>query len=179
MPTNMHAAPAEGNFCDQHRNAIKPATVANYNKHMGYLTKSTRWQTVSGYSVSRWTWKWRKKLFFHFLILASFILLSSCGMKLSHWDFHLTLVQNMLEHTARGLPHPQCPMGQLHALSTTISCLEEANRHHWPTFSAKRMNCCVCSSRGMRSNLAKSKKCNVGLWILKCFEKYHTNERFT
>jgi hypothetical protein len=42
MLTNMHAPPAEGNFCDEHGNAIKPVIVADYNKHMGYVDKADR-----------------------------------------------------------------------------------------------------------------------------------------
>jgi hypothetical protein len=35
MLRNMHNPPADGNFCDEHGSAIKPAIVADYNKHMG------------------------------------------------------------------------------------------------------------------------------------------------
>jgi hypothetical protein len=30
MLMSMHVAPAENNFCDKHRYAIKPAILANY-----------------------------------------------------------------------------------------------------------------------------------------------------
>ncbi|PNF25409.1 hypothetical protein B7P43_G09165 [Cryptotermes secundus] len=46
MLTNMQCPPAEGSFCDEHVNAIKPAIVADYNKHMGYVDKAAEWQTV-------------------------------------------------------------------------------------------------------------------------------------
>jgi hypothetical protein len=78
----------------------------------------------------------------------SFILLLSCGAKLLHRDFHLALVRNMLEHAARDPPRPQRPMDRHPALSATISRLDEANRHHWPTSSAQRMLCRVCSAHG-------------------------------
>jgi hypothetical protein len=179
MLTNMHNPPAEGNFCDDHGNAIKPAIVEDYNKHMGYVDKSDR--MANSYSISRRTWKWTKKLFFHLLdltILNSYILLSSCGAKLSHRDFRIALVRNMLEHAGRGPPRPQRPVGRPPALSTRVSRLEEANRQHWPTSSPKRMNCRVCSGRGKRrSILTKCKKCDVGLCILGCFEEYHTKAR--
>jgi hypothetical protein len=58
----MHCPPAEGNFCDEHGNAIKPAIVADYNAHMGYVDKADR--TANSYSISRRTWKWTNKLFF-------------------------------------------------------------------------------------------------------------------
>ncbi|XP_023722709.1 piggyBac transposable element-derived protein 4 [Cryptotermes secundus] len=77
MLTNMHSPPAAGNFCNEHGNAIKPATVADYNKHMGYVDKADR--MTNSYSISHRTWKWTNKLFFHLLdltILNSFIMLS-------------------------------------------------------------------------------------------------------
>jgi hypothetical protein len=32
---NMYHFPAEGNFCDEHGNALKPAILQDYNRHMG------------------------------------------------------------------------------------------------------------------------------------------------
>jgi hypothetical protein len=38
--TNMHNPPAiEGNFCDEHGNALKPQIIQDYNQHMGYVDK--------------------------------------------------------------------------------------------------------------------------------------------
>jgi hypothetical protein len=37
MLTNTQAPAADGNFCDEHGSAIKPAIVADYNMHMGQL----------------------------------------------------------------------------------------------------------------------------------------------
>jgi hypothetical protein len=41
MLTDMHCPAAEGNFCDEYENALKPATVQDYNKHMGMQTRVT------------------------------------------------------------------------------------------------------------------------------------------
>ena len=82
MLTNIHDPPSEGNFQDEHGNAIKPAIVVDYNRHMGYVDKADR--MANSYTASRRTWKWTKKLFFHVLdmtILNSFILLCTCGGK--------------------------------------------------------------------------------------------------
>jgi len=54
--TNIHDAPAEGNFCDSNRKAIKPQIVADYNRHMGYVDKGDR--MTNSYSINRRTWKW-------------------------------------------------------------------------------------------------------------------------
>jgi len=40
--TNIHDAPAEGNFRDNDGKAIKPQTVADYNRHVGYVDKGDR-----------------------------------------------------------------------------------------------------------------------------------------
>ena len=96
--TNMHNAPADGNFCDNNGTAIKPQIVADYNRHMGYVDNGDR--MANSYSINRRTWKWTKKLFFHLFdlaILNSYVLFSSCGVKkISHRDFELTLVRNLL-----------------------------------------------------------------------------------
>jgi hypothetical protein len=85
MLTNIHNAPAEGNFCNEGGKAIKPQIVIEYNRHMGYVDKGDR--MANSYSISRRTFKWTKKLFFHLLFLAilnSYILYSSCqGKKIS------------------------------------------------------------------------------------------------
>jgi hypothetical protein len=148
---------------------------------MGYVDKADR--MTNSYSISRRSWKWTNKLFFHFLdltILNSFILLSSCEAKLSHRDFRFALVRNMLAHAGRSQPRPQRSLGRPPALSSTIARLEEANRHHWPTSSNTKLRCRVCSSRGKRRTVGtKCIKCDVGLCISGCFLRYHTEARFT
>jgi hypothetical protein len=55
-----------------------------------------------------------KKTFFHFLdmtILNSFLLLTSCGAIITHRDFRLALVRNLIED-AGSLPHPRHPLGR-------------------------------------------------------------------
>ena len=82
MLTNIHDPPSESNFQDEHGNAIKPAIVADYNCHMGYVDKADR--MANSYPASRRTWKWTKKIFSHLFnmtILNSYILLSTCGGK--------------------------------------------------------------------------------------------------
>jgi len=66
--TNIHDPPTEGNYRDEHGNAIKPAIVADYNCHMGHVDNLDR--LANSYTASRRTWKWTKKLFFHLLDLA-------------------------------------------------------------------------------------------------------------
>jgi len=86
LPADIHDPPTEGDYCDEHVDAIKPSIVADYNRHMGHVDNTDR--VANSYAASRRTWKWTKKLFFHLLDLAivnSYIILSSCGgKKISH-----------------------------------------------------------------------------------------------
>jgi len=51
MLTNIHNAPAEGNFCNEAGKAIKSQTVKDYNHHMSYVDKGDR--MAKSYSISR------------------------------------------------------------------------------------------------------------------------------
>ena len=123
--TNIHDSPREGNYRDEHRNAIKLAIVADYNRHMGHVDNADR--MTNSYTASHRTWKWTKKLFFHQLDLAivnSYVLLSSCGgKKISHRDFRLTLIREMLaraEHDRR----PSMTVGRPAQSSTNTGRLD-------------------------------------------------------
>ena len=124
--TNIHDPPAEGNFCNNNRKAIKPQIVADYNRHMGYIDKGDR--MANSYSINRRTWKWTKKLFFHLFdlaILNSYILFSSLGgKKISHSDFRNTLLGNLLAHAGHEW-NVQRPIGRPPAAATQVVRLEE------------------------------------------------------
>jgi hypothetical protein len=49
--TNIHDPRREGNYCDEHRNAIKPAIVADYNCHIGFVDNLDR--LANTYMASR------------------------------------------------------------------------------------------------------------------------------
>jgi len=103
----MHSLPLEGNFYDEHGKAMQPTRIQKYNRHMRSVDKSDC--MIKSYSISRWTWKWTKKPFFHPLeltILNSFIILTSRGSKLLHRQFKLTLVRALVQEAGR-VPRPQ------------------------------------------------------------------------
>ncbi|PNF22859.1 hypothetical protein B7P43_G16576, partial [Cryptotermes secundus] len=180
MLTNMHSPPAEGSFCYEHGNAIKPAVVADYNKHMCYVDKVDRMANI--YGICRRTWKWTNKLFFHLLdltILNSHILLKSCGANWTHRDFRLALVRNMLELAGRGPSRPQRPRGRTPAVRSEPSRIGEVTTQHWPTSSISNLSCRVCSSRGKRRGVRTNcQKCDIGLCISGCFREFHTKATF-
>jgi len=77
------------------------------SRHMENVRKSDH--MMNFYAVSRWTWKWTKKIFFHLLdlaILNSTIILASCGSKLSYRQFRLSLVRDSIQE-GRRVPQSQ------------------------------------------------------------------------
>jgi hypothetical protein len=62
--TNIHDPPREGNYRNEHGNAIQPATVADYNSQMGHVDNAHR--MANSYTASRR----KKKPFFFFFDLA-------------------------------------------------------------------------------------------------------------
>jgi hypothetical protein len=85
--------PSEGNFWDEHRNAIKPAIVVD-NHHLGYVHRLTGCPIATRPAVKHGN---GQKNFVHLLdiaVLNSHILLSLGGeKKILHRDFRLTLVR--------------------------------------------------------------------------------------
>ena len=167
----------EGNFCNEGGIAIKPQIVMDYNHHMSYVDKGDR--MAYSYSISRRTFKWTKKLFFHLLdlaILNSYILHSSCrGKKMSHRDFQYTLVRNMLAHAGPEWRVPR-PLGRPPNVESHVASLEVCSSKHWSIPSETQMRCRMCKARGVTQKVSvKCHKCEVGLCVKKiCFEYYHT-----
>ena len=175
--TNIHDPPREGNYRNEHGNAIKPAIVADYNLHMGHIDNADR--MANSYTGSRRTWKWTKKLYFHLLDLAivnSYILLTSCGgKKISHGDFRLTLKREMLPRSGHET-RPTMRVGRPDSASNNTRRLDTCHNKHWPGRSNKKRRCRVCSVGGVkRTVIFRCAKCDVALCVEQyCFEDYHT-----
>ena len=108
---NMDPPIAEGSFCNNSNCPVKPHIVERYNRHMGYVNNSDR--MANSYSLSRHTFKWTMKLFFHPLdltVLNSWILLSSRRAKYTHRDFRLLMVRNLIEEAGNS---QDCPTPRL------------------------------------------------------------------
>ncbi|KAG8233613.1 hypothetical protein J437_LFUL001024 [Ladona fulva] len=124
--TNIHNPPADGNFCDEQGNAIKPVIIQDYNRNMGFVDKGERMANKAPGSG-------QKKFFFHLLdvtIRNSYIISESLSKEVSHRMFRLMLVRDLLENignrleaTLRGRPNP---------CDTNITRLEAKKMEHWP-----------------------------------------------
>jgi len=152
---------------------MKPHFLEWYNRHLGYVDNSDH--KANGYSMSRRTFKWTTKLFFHLLdltVLNSWILLSSCGAKYTHRDFRLLLVRNLIEKPGKSQDRPTPRMvGRPSAAATNVLRLESRHNKHWPAKSSTHLRCCVCSSRGQRKRTVyKCARCDMGLCVVPGFE---------
>jgi hypothetical protein len=126
---------------------------------MIYTDKGDRMANI--YSLSRCTWKWTKKLFFHLLDLAvlnSYILLSSChGRKTSHREFRFAPVRNMLAHTGKE-PRVHRPPGRPANVVSKVSRLGTGGGKHRP-LPSNRPLCRVFSARGVTRKVSVCVKC--------------------
>jgi hypothetical protein len=121
------------------------------------------------YSISRRTWNWTKKLFFHQLdltVLNSCILLTSCGAKLTHREFRLGLIRDLIEKGER-MPGSQIsPQGMP---SFSISRYEDRRSMHWlDRGNARRCRVCSANKKHNRTIII-CPKCNVVLCVVLYF----------
>jgi len=97
----------------------------------------------------------QKNSFFHLLDLAivnSYILLFSCvGKKISHRDFRLTLIREMLARSGHK-PRPSMSVGRLASAFKNTGRLDTHHNKHWPGHSNTKQRCRVCSVRGCEVN---------------------------
>jgi hypothetical protein len=143
---NLHSPPLEGNFCDEHGKAMKSVTIQDYNRHMGCIDKSDC--MTNSCTISRQTWKWTMKLLFHLLdliILNSFIILASCGSKLTHRHFrHIDEVG--------GVPQPQTAGRRRQAPSVSQQKrFDPRHNRHW-LMQCKRIRCRVFCQKQRNKN---------------------------
>jgi hypothetical protein len=183
--TNIHDAPAEGNFCDTNGKAKKQKIVVDYNCYMGYVNKGDRKanscskgdRKANSCSINRRTWKWTKKLFFHLFdlaILNSYIVFSSLGgKKFSHRDFRNTQMMNLLAQAGHERK-VQRPVGRPPAAAPQLLRFEERGRKHWPSPSVTRRRY-MCVEKGVTRNVSMiCERCNVGLCCNNtCFRDYN------
>jgi hypothetical protein len=130
------------------------------------------------YSISRQTWKWMMKLFFHLLdltVLNSYIILHSCSSKLSHRDLPLSLIRDLIREGGRVLGTKIVPQG-MPTLST--SRLEAEHGLHWLE-KGTRWRCHVCSAQKKQvKTIYACLKCNGVLCVMLCFKIHHLKSMF-
>ena len=146
--------------------------------YMGFVDKSDR--MVNSYGIARRTWKWTKKLFFHLTdmtILNTFLIHKSCGGKMTHKNFRENLVHKLIIHLQEGnVTTASGPSwGRPSPAASQLSRLEVKHSEHWPSKAKIQRLCRVCSLQKQTKTTYFCRKCDVGLCIVKCFEKWHTS----
>jgi hypothetical protein len=107
-------------------------------------------------------------------VLNSYIILHSCSSELSHRDFWLSLIRNLIQEGGRVLG-TQIIQG-MPTLST--SWLEAKHILHWLE-KGRRRRCHTCSAQKKQSKtIYACPKCNVALCVMPCFKVYHSKFTF-
>ena len=176
--SNMHIPPVEGNFKVDGK-AVKPLIIEDYNTHMGYVDLSDR--MANSYNISRRTWKWTKKIFFHLLdlsILNAYILQKTCGTTLSHLKFREQLVRELIARSQEeNTEVHRTRRGRPSSSENQMSRLEVKHSSHWPE-KGKERRCRVCQMNNKsKKSVYFCKKCDCGLCVVPCFELWHTKTK--
>ena len=168
----MDPPPAEGNFCDDSIHPVEPHNVEQYNQHMGYVASSDH--VANSCLISRCTFKWTMKLFFHHLdltVLNSWILLSSCGAKCTHWDFRLFLVRNLKKlERAKIAPPPDWLEYRVRPQQMLCDTSHRTSTGQWSHPPTSVAICSYCQRKG---SVCKCAICDVSLCVVPCFAEYH------
>jgi len=132
---------------------------------------------VNSYGIARRAWKWTKKLFFHLTdmtILNAFLVHKSCGGKMTHKNFREILVHDFIIHSQEGnVTASGTSWGRPTPTASQLSRLEVKDSQHWPS-KGKQWWCRLCSLQKQTQSTYFCRKCDVGLCIVNCFEKWHT-----
>jgi hypothetical protein len=95
-----------------------------------------------------------KEAIFHFLDLTipiSFIILASCGSKLWHWQFRLTLVRDLVQEAGR-VPQTQTTRQGRKPLSMSqLKWADTRHNRHW-LMQCKRIQCRMFCQRQRKRN---------------------------
>lgn len=100
--TKMHQPTRNGNYCDEHGNAINPEIIWDQNRYKDYADSGDR--MIKQLPDTSWDKEVDKTTIFSLTShnkSNSFILLTACGTKLIHGDFWLKLTKR-----AGSLPYP-------------------------------------------------------------------------
>lgn len=165
---------------------VKPQCVIDYNKTMGAVDRSD--MMLSSIESVRKSMKWYRKFFFHLLdisILNSHALYNTkTGENMTLANFHLSVIREIIRTFY--IPRPKEKKGRPSAGDQPLRIIDG----HFPTPVPSTPNkksatrrCHVCSNTKLaekkrRDTRYMCAKCDVGLCVHPCFQKYHTMLKF-
>jgi len=155
---------------------LKPTCVVDYNLHMGAVDK--RDMVLSTLKSVRKSQKWYKKVFFHLFDIcvynARILHKDVTGQNLSFAQFQLQLIKEIISECSER--RKKAGGGRL-----SIENILRLSERHFPSIcqseiaSNSQRNCVVCKKAGIRKRSHyQCSKCNIGLCVVPCFERYHT-----
>ncbi|CAL1277651.1 unnamed protein product [Larinioides sclopetarius] len=159
----------------------KPKAILDYNRTMGGVDLAD--QCLSCYpTVRNQQKKYYKKIFRQLLnqsVWNSFVLFKKCGGKMTHLEFRLNLIQNLLQ-TYRESKILQNPAVDRLTRRHFASHIEATEKKKMPTrvytLCSKKFD--NKGRRVRKESRFECKQCNVALWIVPCFEIFHTVKDF-
>ena len=98
---------------------------------------------------------------------------------MTHKNFHEILVRELIIHSQEGNVTASGPSRDRPSpAASQLSRLEVKHSKHWPS-KGKQRRCHVCSlQKETKTMLYFCRKCDVGLCVVNCFEKWHTRVNF-
>ena len=170
------------------RRSINPHAVEEYNKYMGGVDKLD--QFLSYYGFTRRTFKWWRKAFFQLFdigIVNAYILYTLSlqdNRKLSHMQFQIELAKELLLEASHPVPSSSDTHLESQSSQSSLPPSSRLTERHFPSKVPDRANgklgqrdCAVCSGkkvRGRKTSTYCCKECGVGLYVVPCFELFHT-----
>ncbi|XP_067121319.1 piggyBac transposable element-derived protein 4-like [Centruroides vittatus] len=183
MLSTIHDDSMKTNSNNSKHLATKPKVIFDYNSGMGGVDLSD--QRITDYSLAKKrTTKYYIKMFRHLLditILNSFIIYKKCGHNITHLNFRMELVKDIIDHHLKG--------DGLRRRKTYESVTNDVSRrllgNHFISQNSRssdrtlRRPCVVCSANHVRRNVIyRCQQCGVALCAVPCFEIFHTQEHF-
>lgn len=164
--TNMCPPPTNDNMCNELGSPIQPEFIQDYNRRIGYVNLTGRddeqlLNTNPGIKVD--------KKFSYFLCMTtlnSFLLLTVYGTKMTHSDFQICLVQNLIKRPG-SLPHPHQPVGRPCVEQKQVIQLEVNFDSHspFPTFRLYSQLFCMRNKRKSLSQVQEVWYGTVPWWV--------------
>jgi hypothetical protein len=142
--TNMCPPPTNDNMYNELGSAVQPEFIQDCNRHVGYvdLTGQDDKQLLSTNPDMK-----VDKKFSYFLCMTalnSFLILTVYETKMTHSDFQLFLVQNLIKG-AGSLPHPHQPVGRPCVAQKQVIQLEVNLGSYWPYPSSRLYSQLFCT----------------------------------
>jgi hypothetical protein len=106
-------------------------------------------------------------------ILNMFLVSKSCDGNITHKTFQEVLIYEWIIYLREGsVTASSISRGRPSPFSSQLSSLEMKHSQYWPCKENQRWCCVWMLKKQARSTLYFCKKCEVGVFVANCFEKW-------